>query len=1136
LTEEGAYPHADTTRDRAKTLVFGLARRGAWFHRYTYASVLTGTVVSVAVLVGALLVGDCVRYSLRQFALLRLGGVHAAADLRQRFMDEAIVPALGARAGAGISGVLRLKGVVWRQDTRGAVVAQVNAVNVLGVDDAFWQLGGAAAPPLDNDGIVLSGSLAAALGASVGAEVSLRVGQPTLLPRDAPLASRREKLSQSGVFTVRRIADDAAMGRFSLEANQVAPFNAFVARRWLQDRVKLKGRVNLLLAGAGPKDAPAVERLDRALGAAWQIGYAGLSVKDGPDGLLQLESDRVFLDPGAAQAAMTPGAVGVLVYMANTITCPAATGTLQTAYSFVLAATPSTNRLLSPVPPEMRDDEILINRWLADELRAAEGAAVTLSYYELGAAGDFIERSRAFRVRGILPMAALARERALMPEFPGLTDVNSCREWDIGMPTREDLLADKANEDYWRTHRSTPKAVVTLAAGQAMWGSRFGACSAVRYAAPAGGRDALERRLARDIAPASVGLFFMPVRAQALKASTEAMDFGELFLSMSVFLIAAALMLTGLLFVFGVQQRSAEMGTLLAVGFRPAHLRRLCLYEGAWIAAAGAVAGAALGIGYTRLLVYGLATGWKGAVASAAIQFHAEPAHVAAGTAAGFVCAVGAMLAYVWRQARHPARALLAADFTADSGGGAQTRRRPWVAGAVAALGLAGAVACIAAARSAGADHAVEAFFSAGALLLIAGLGGIRLLLARLDAGAGAQGSLGALGVRNASRRLGRSLTAVGLLACGSFMIFAVSAMQENLEQGSTRRGSGTGGFALFAQSTLPAPDPLDSAAARKAFRLDAEPALAHVRAVSLKTRDGDDASCLNLNRAQAPRLLGVDPAAMAARGAFAADGAAARALWDLLQARLPDDTIPGLAGDGNTAQWGLQKRVGVADGDTLTYRDERGNEFRVRLVGKLPLRLSVFQGSVLIAQDAFARRYPSDEGYRTFLFDVPAGADVAAVRKALATRLTGIGLDVTPAVDRLREFYAVEQTYLNIFLVLGGLGLLLGSVGLGSVVLRNVLERRSELALLRCLGFSRRRVLQLVLAEHAFLLLAGMGVGGAAALVAIWPNLRAPGVAIPLAGMAALFVGVLAAGAACIVAAARLGLKGTLLNALRNE
>ena len=40
-----------------------------------------------------------------------------------------------------------------------------------------------------------------------------------------------------------------------------------------------------------------------------------------------------------------------------------------------------------------------------------------------------------------------------------------------------------------------------------------------------------------------------------------------------------------------------------------------------------------------------------------------------------------------------------------------------------------------------------------------------------------------------------------------------------------------------------------------------------------------------------------------------------------------------------------------------------------------------------------------------------------------------------------------------------GLLGLLLGSAGLGVVVLRNVLERRGELGLLQAVGFPRRSI-----------------------------------------------------------------------------
>ena len=67
-----------------------------------------------------------------------------------------------------------------------------------------------------------------------------------------------------------------------------------------------------------------------------------------------------------------------------------------------------------------------------------------------------------------------------------------------------------------------------------------------------------------------------------------------------------------------------------------------------------------------------------------------------------------------------------------------------------------------------------------------------------------------------------------------------------------------------------------------------------------------------------------------------------------------------------------------------------------------------------------------------------------------------------------------MENTYLSTFQTLGGLGLLLGTVGLATVLLRNVLERRRELALLGAVGYRRRHFLLMVMAENALLLAAG--------------------------------------------------------------
>ena len=85
----------------------------------------------------------------------------------------------------------------------------------------------------------------------------------------------------------------------------------------------------------------------------------------------------------------------------------------------------------------------------------------------------------------------------------------------------------------------------------------------------------------------------------------------------------------------------------------------------------------------------------------------------------------------------------------------------------------------------------------------------------------------------------------------------------------------------------------MNSKPGRDFFGLD-DQVLTGVTFVPFRVREGDDASCLNLNRAQRPRLLGVKPELLADRRAFTfktvAKGLSAENPWLLLK------TSPGRA------------------------------------------------------------------------------------------------------------------------------------------------------------------------------------------------------------------------------------------------
>jgi ABC-type antimicrobial peptide transport system permease subunit len=300
------------------------------------------------------------------------------------------------------------------------------------------------------------------------------------------------------------------------------------------------------------------------------------------------------------------------------------------------------------------------------------------------------------------------------------------------------------------------------------------------------------------------------------------------------------------------------------------------------------------------------------------------------------------------------------------------------------------------------------------------------------------------------------------------------------------------------------------------------------VSVVPLRVLPGDDASCLNLNRAQTPQLLGVDPDALISRNSFTFVKTWDKGGWKTLKEDPNADIVPAI-GDQATVVWGLGKTIG----DHIDFTDEAGQPFRVRIVGIIAN--SILQGNLIISEHAFIEKYPSHSGYSRLLIDAPP-LRVESLSDYLNDRMQDVGLNVTSAAQRLAQFGAVEHTYLAIFQALGGLSLLLGGAGLGLIVMRNVLERRSELALLQAVGFTRRTITRLLLIEHAGLLLMGLISGSVAGFVAVSPVFFSPGARMPLVSMAITLIVIIAIGVGTIMLTSRIALRGRLVAALAEE
>ncbi len=1082
--------------------VWRLILRSLRYYWRTLLGVVVGAAIGAAVLVGALAVGDSVRSSLHEGAAQRVGKIDVLLHGRDRWFESSLADRLAEDLHATVAPAVNLPGIA----SSGGGALRTGIVDVFGVDARFFELS-----PRGERRAITAGKawinqrLAAQLSVRAGDAMLLRVEKPSALPRDVVL-STIDDVSFAIRVEVAGVLDDAQFGRFGLRASQIPPFDVFVSLVWLQEQLELGARANMIAVGKAADGAVLAARADVALRRRWTLADAELRASLSGDGVAELASGRVFVEPGviAAARAIAPDAVGVLTYFVISLRHGART----TPYSTVAGIGPLTPKtpptedalggLLGLVPTgPQRDESIVLNQWLADDLKAKVGDHIELEYFVMGEGQRLVKATHSLRVSRVIPVRGAAADASLMPEFPGLADAKNCRDWEPGVPVDLDRIRDK-DEQYWDEHRGTPKAFVTLGTACRLWSNRFGDLTAIR--APVARAERLRVELPRKLDPAAVGLRFVDLRGRAFAAGVPATDFGGLFLGLSFFLIIGAVLLTALLFVFGVEQRTSEVGMLLAVGFRRTQVRRLFLLEALVLAGIGGALGVFLGIGYTRLVLRGLATIWRDAVGQTTVTFHASATMLGIGVVSSVLIALLA-IAWALRKAfRQPAALLLRSEGTSvevRAGGRFVGHRELWFAGVCVVF------AVVVALKVQGTDAEAGAFFGVGALVLVAGILVCRWLLRRFAASRTSLVSVAALCRRNAGRRRGRSWATIALRASGTFLVTAVQTGRLEPPHDATERASGTGGFAFFGRTTLPVLRDLQTAEGREAYGLD-RAELAGARIVAMRVRDGDDASCLNLSLPQNPRLFGVRSQEFVERGAFSfvsglplPGGSEPRNRWQLLDADFGPDVVPAI-GDQASVQWTLHKALG----DAIEYVDERGHAFQVRIVATV--RSSVLQGNLVVAAKQLERRFPSASGYRAFLID--ASSDRAAAVSASLTRaLEDVGLELTPTADRLRAFNAIQNTYLMIFQVLGALGVLLGCVGLGVVVLRNALERRSELATLSALGWERRSIRQLIWGEHAWLVALGLACGLVAAVLAVLPGLFAGTLTwTPIAGIVA--------------------------------
>jgi ABC-type lipoprotein release transport system permease subunit len=1105
----------------------------------TNLPIVAGIAVAVAVLSGALLVGHSVRSSLRRLLYERIGATEYVIS-GDRFFTEDLAAAFPPKMRS--CPIIQLKGVLVQEQNS----LRAYNVNVYGIDEKFWQFQGRADQPSPEiSGILVGAPLARQLSIRPGDSLLLTVESQQAIPSEW-LYGKRDDTGKTLRLRCSEILPENRLGEFALRPSQGNVYSIFVSLKRLQKELAKPSQENAILL-AGSNSAEVTPIILDILRKSFTLQDIGLRLRDLPSGKgFSLESNQIILPDSAARAAVEAAvetgsqASPIYSYLANSIrsNCRGIPYSVITAADLGRAALGSIKEFKSTPALETSADHshpIWLTDWAQQDLGISAGAPVDVDYFVWTEEAKLETHTARFHLAGIIPTSGDV-DPALAPDIPGITEAHSISSWDPPFPLNLSLIR-RQDEEYWNQHRATPKAFITLAEGQDLWRNRFGTTTGVRILLPAGtdlasGKQKFSAALVNKLNPEQAGLAIRSIRELGLAASQGSTDFGEYFLYFSSFLIAAAILLSALFFKLMIEQRVGEVGILRALGFPSTLSRRVFVVEGLILSLAGSLVGLAGSVAYGWIMVYGLRRWWIGAVGTDQLFVAIAWTDLAVGAAAGILISMG-MIAWTLRiLTRSSPRMLFSGVLESPA---VQTRRTRTL-GIISFLGSSIALVLVFLAYS-GRVSQMESFFAAGSLLMISLLSFTGLYLRRrslkpLTAGGAA---LLRFGIRNATHRPARSFFCAALIASATFVIIAMEGFREDPQQTWTQQNSGTGGYPLLAETALPVIQDLNSSAGRESLGIDTREIadFAAARFISFRERAGDDASCLNLYSPQEPRILGA-PRSFIEAGRFSFQDSMAstpeekRNPWLLLEAAPNDGTVPAVA-DASTIQYILHRSLG----SILTIHGSRGNPVRLRLVAAL--RDSIFQGELLISESNFLAVFPEIEGHRFFLLDLPF-SKAASFAQPLRLSMAHLGTDVEFTSERLAAYHRVENTYLSTFQSLGALGLVLGTLGLASVLLRNVLERRHELALLRAVGFRRNVLSGLILAENVALMAWGLLCGTVCALVAVIPALHARASSFPLLGSGLILVSVFFAGGTASIIAVIAAYRAPLLHALRSE
>ena len=393
--------------------IFKLILKSAWFYRKLNLTIILGIALSTAILVGALIIGDSVKYSLQQITVQRLGKTSQVITAGERLFGQQLAAELAAKTGVETTAMLRANGfgVIDGGDIR------INQLAVWGVDSTLQHFANVSESfILNGNEVAINENLASLAKLKVGDEFLLRLNKLNTFPANTPFVSE-EETTVSFRVSVARILKSDELGNFNLQNIQSAPRNVFLNLQWLNEQMGLQQKANVLLIAEGVTGEELIQNLQKS----WKLDDVNLEIRENTElNYTELISNRVFVEPVVEQFCLNqiPGSQAIFSYFINEFILNGK----QTPYSFVSS------------DPNLSETQMTVSNWLADDLSIKMNDTIRLSYFEVGPLRRLALKDTSFVVAEIYQLGGEKADVNRMPVIPGLSDAGNCRDWKTGVP------------------------------------------------------------------------------------------------------------------------------------------------------------------------------------------------------------------------------------------------------------------------------------------------------------------------------------------------------------------------------------------------------------------------------------------------------------------------------------------------------------------------------------------------------------------------------------------------------------------------------------------------------------------------------------------------------------------------------